>query len=222
MEVISSQGGVTDQGDTIMNRKVFDKLASLAGVLIVVILAAAGVLLVVGASFANNEVHNQLAQQEVYFPPASAFAHPTGHEVRATMIPYLSQYAGQEVLTGAQAHAYATHFIRIHLSEMPYGGVYAKVSGAAIAKPTTASLQALVQTSFRGTTLRAELLEAYGFSVFGEIASIGAIVSFILAGLMALLVGLGVIHARRTDETAPIFGGKGHPEATPERELVTV
>jgi len=194
-----------------MNRKVFDKLASIGGILMVVVLAAAGALLLVGANFANNQVNSQLAQQQVYFPSASAFAHPTGHEVRATMLPYLSQYAGQEVLTGAQAHAYATHFIRIHLSEMPYGGVYAKVSAAAIAKPTTAQLQTEVQTVFRGTTLRAELLEAYGFGVMGQIASIGAIVAFILAGLMALLVLFGVIHARRTDEAAALFGAEARP-----------
>ncbi len=180
-----------------MNRRVFDKLASLGGVLIVVVLAVAGGLLAWGASFANSEVHNQLSQQQVYFPPASAFAHPTGHEVRATMRPYLAQYAG-----------------------MPFGGVYAKASTAALAKPTTAQLQTEVQTIFKGTTLRAELLEAYGFSVFGNIASIAEIAAFILAGLMALLVAGGVLHARRTDETSTVFGPE--PEVHPAQELVSV
>jgi len=184
-----------------MKRKTLDLILTAGGAGLMVICVIAGVLLLWGSSFASNEVHNQLAQQQVYFPPASAFAHPTGHEVRATMRPYLEQYAGQEVLTGAQAQAYATHFIRIHLSEMPYGGVYAKVSAAAIAKPTTAQLQTLVQTVFRGTTLRAELLEAYGFSVFGTIAGDGAIAAFCVAGIMLFLTALGLLHIRRVPES---------------------
>jgi hypothetical protein len=100
--------------------------------------------------------------------------------------------------TGAQAEAYADHFIAVHLSEMPLGGVYAKVSAASRANPTNAALATEVQTSFQGTTLRGLLLEAYAFSEFGMIALWGAIVSFVLAGLMALLVAFGFWHARRT------------------------
>ncbi len=60
--------------------------------------------------------------------------------------------------------------------------------------------EATVQTVFQGTTLRGLLLEAYGFSVFATIALWGAIAAFILAGLMAVLVAFGIIHARKTDE----------------------
>jgi hypothetical protein len=105
------------------------------------------------------------------------------------------------VLTGAQARAYATHFIRIHLSEIPYGGVYAKLSAASIAKPTTATVAAEVQTVFRGATLRAELLEAYGFSVFGNIAADGAIAAFLVGGIMLVLTGQGLSHIRRVPAT---------------------
>ena len=86
-----------------------------------------------------------------------------------TMIPSVSQYAGQQLLTVAQAEAYANHFIAIHLSELPYGGVYAKISTAARENPKNAELKTLEQTSFQGTTLRGLLLEAYGFSFIGEI-----------------------------------------------------
>ncbi len=84
--------------------------------------------------------------------------------------------------TGAQAEAYADHFIAVHLSEMPYGGVYAKVSAASRANPTNTTLAAEVQTSFQGTTLRGLLLEAYAFSEFGLIALWAAIAAFALAG----------------------------------------
>src|SRR6202034_920592 len=114
------------------------------------------------------------------------------------MIPSVSKYAGQQLLTGPQAEAYADHFIAIHLSELPYGGVYAKISAAALAAPTNPKLKALEQTSLQGTTLRGLLLEAYAFSKIGEIMLWGAIASFILAVLMLGLVGLGFAHARST------------------------
>ena len=60
--------------------------------------------------------------------------------------------------------------------------------------------EAKVQTVFQGTTLRGLLLEAYGFSLIAEIAFWCAIAAFCLAGVMAVLVGLGFAHARRTDE----------------------
>ena len=84
-----------------MRRRVFDLLASLGGLLVAVVLVIAGALLMWGASFTNSSVHNQLAEQQVYFPPAAAFAHPNGTEITVGMKPYLLKYAGQEVLTGA-------------------------------------------------------------------------------------------------------------------------
>lgn len=42
------------------------------------------------------------------------------------------------------------------------------------------------------------LLEAYGFSVIGTVVFWGMIASFVLAALMAMLVGLGFWHAART------------------------
>ena len=115
-----------------MSRKVFDVLASSAGGVVVVVLVIAGGLLTWGHSFASSNVHDQLAQQQIYFPPKAAFAHPkAGTEITPSMIPSVSQYAGQQLLTGAQAKTYANNFMAVHLSEMPYGGVYSKISAAA-------------------------------------------------------------------------------------------
>ena len=97
-------------------------------------------------------------------------------------------------------------------SEMPYNGVYAKVSAALQADPTNATLKAEDQTVFQGTTLRGLLLEAYAFSVFAMLAMWAAIASFALALIMALLVAFGFWHARRTPESAEILT---HP-TTPE------
>ena len=189
-----------------MRRKVFDKLASAGGALIVVVLVVAGSLLMWGSNFASSTVHNQLDAQKIFFPPASAFAHPkAGSEITPSMIPVVSQYAGQQVLTGEQAKVYADNFIAVHLSEMPYNGVYASVSAASRANPNDKALAAEVQTSFQGTTLRAMLLEAYGFATFGQIAFIASIASFILAALMLLLVVAGFLHARKVSEETEIL-----------------
>ena len=101
---------------------------------------------------------------------------------------------------------------------MPYGGVYSRVSSASMAQPTNAKLATEVQTVFRGTTLRGLLLEAYAFWKFGQIALIGAIVSFILAGLMAVLTVIGWFHYRRTPDEQEF---PKHHDQTPEKELVT-
>jgi hypothetical protein len=182
-----------------MRRRVFDVLTSAVGLVLVVVLLVAGGLLMWGYSYDHNNVHNQLASQDIFFPSKAAFAHPkAGTEITPAMIPSVSQYAGQQLLTGPQAEAWADHFIAIHLSEMPYGGVYSKISTAARAEPKNTKLAELETTSFQGTTLRGLLLEAYGFSKIGTIMLYGSIASFILALILLGFVGLGFRHAQRT------------------------
>jgi hypothetical protein len=187
-----------------MKRKVFDVLASAGGAVVVVVLVIAGALLMWGYTFSSNNVHNELAQQQVYFPTRAEIlsAPPSSTEIPPKIKHFLLPYAGQEVLNGPQAETYADHFIAVHLSEMPYHGIYAEVSAAAMAapkgSPQAAKLSALEETIFRGTTLRSMLLEAYGFWTLGEIAMWAAIAAFSLAVVMAVLVALGIWHSRRT------------------------
>lgn len=197
-----------------MSRKVFDKLTSAGGVVIVVVLVVAGGLLTWGHSYVSSNVHDQLAMQQIYFPPQAAFAHPkAGTEITPSMIPSVSQYAGQQLLSGAQAKVYANDFIAVHLSEMPYHGIYSKISAAALAAPKNTQLAALKDTSFTGTTLRGLLLEAYAFSEIGTVMLWGAIASFILAAIMAALVALGLRHAARTSEDVPLRATRPVPAA---------
>jgi len=119
-----------------MRRKVFDKLVSAGGILIVVVLLVAGGLAMWGYSFANSNVHNQLAEQQIVFPSKAAFAHPkVGTEITPSMIPAVSQYAGQQLLSGRQAEVYANDFIAVHLQEIGGGKSYAQLSAAAMALP---------------------------------------------------------------------------------------
>lgn len=160
-------------------------------------------------SFANSNVHNQLAQQQITFPPASAFAHAAvGTEITPSMIPVVSQYAGQQLLTGKQAEAYADHFIAVHLQEIGGGKSYAQLSTEAMALPKGSAAytaaEAKVQTVFQGTTLRGLLLEAYAFWQMGQIALFASIACFALAAVMLIFTILGFVHMRRTPEEAEI------------------
>jgi hypothetical protein len=192
-----------------MRRNVFDVLASAGGAVLVVVLVVAGSLLMWGYSFASSNVTSQLAQQQITFPTQAAFAHPVvGSEITPSMIPSVSQYAGQQLTTGAQAETYANDFIAVHLQEIGGGKTYAQLSAAALAQPKGSpaytAAEATAQTVFQGTTLRGLLLEAYAFSEFGLIALYAGIASFILAGLMAILVAMGLWHSRRVPENTQI------------------
>jgi hypothetical protein len=191
--------------------------------LMVLVLVVAGALLMVGYNFANNNVHSQLAEQQITFPAQAAFAHPVaGGEITPSMIGTVSKYAGQELTTGQQAQVYANDFIAVHLNEIGGGKTYSQLSAQALALPKGSAAytaaEAKVQTVFQGTTLRGLLLEAYGFSVFATIAFWGAIAAFVVAGLMALLVVFGVLHARKTDEAKELLT---HTSPTKRGELVT-
>lgn len=178
-----------------MKRKTFDLILTVGGAALVVILAAAGALLLVGANYANSNVHNQLARQEIYFPSRHTILtkHSENYISRSVQLPY----AGQQVLTGDQAQAYA-YKVQMDVYNMPFHGVYSKISSYAMTHPTTQKMAALVTTSFKATTLQGLLLEAYAFSQFGTIATDGAIAAFSAAFVMLLLTGLGLWHVRRT------------------------
>jgi hypothetical protein len=177
-----------------MRRITFDKLLGTAGVALGVILFAVGGLLLWGSAYVHNTVTNQLAAQQVFFPPAAAFAHPkAGTEITPSMIPSVSQYAGQQLLTGQQAEAYADHFIAVHLQEIGAGKTYSQLSSEAMALPPAskqyAALEAQVQTVFRGDTLRSMLLNAYGWWKVSQITYIISLASFGL-GTLAFLAGI--------------------------------
>jgi hypothetical protein len=178
-----------------MRRRTFDALATAAGLLLVAVLVVAGVLLSWGHSYAGNQVASQLSAQKIVFPTTSS---PEFTILPAANRVQMARYAGQPMTTGAQAETYANYFIGRHLVLIGGGKTYSQLSGAALAQPKNAALQAQVETVFKGTTLRSMLLEAYGFWQLGQIALIAAIASFIAAGLMLILSILGFAHLRRT------------------------
>jgi hypothetical protein len=183
-----------------MRRKAFDTMLATGGLMVTVILLVAGGLLLWGHSFANSNVHSQLAEQQIVFPAKGSAA-----LAPAAIGPYLNKYAGQQLTTGPQAEAYANHFIGVHVTEIAGGQTYAQVSTKLQADPTNATLKAQQQALFQGETLRGLLLSAYGFWKFGEIALWAAIASFALAGVMLMLSALGFVHLRKVGETEEVF-----------------
>jgi hypothetical protein len=180
-------------------RSSFDKLISWTGIVVAVVLLFAGGLLVWASSFATSNVHDQLKAQQITMPAAAALTTP---DMKAN----LSQYAGQDLTTGAQAKAYADYYIQEHMNASSGGKTYSQVSGEFLAAnkadPTaqaTKDLGDLRQSLFMGTTLRGMLLNAYAFATLGTIAMWAAIASFIGAAVMLTLGVVGLRHAHKVE-----------------------
>jgi hypothetical protein len=157
-------------------------LAKLTSLTSVATMAAAGILAVgiiavVGGNYAKNVVHDQLVPQKITFPAANSPA----------LLPGVKQYAGQQLVNGSQAKAYANNFINVHLSEVAGGQTYAQVSAAAIAAPTNAKLAEEKATLFQGETLRSILLSAWGWSLVGTIATLAGFLMIALGAILFLL-----------------------------------
>ena len=179
-------------------------LFAAAGAALAAVLLIAGGLLLWGSAYVHNTVQGQLAAQQITFPPASAFAHAkAGTEITPNMIPSVSQYAGQQLLTGQQAEAYADHFIAVHVADMGGGKTYSQLSAESIAQPNNTQLATLVNTVFKGETLRSMLLNAYAW---WKVSQIAYIISLALFGL-GTVAGLGSIYLF-------VFGRR--PEAAPQ------
>jgi hypothetical protein len=199
----------------VVRRRTIDTVLIVAGVVITAVLVAAGALLTWGSNFAEDYVSDELSSQGIFFPDAASLQ----KEGRDDLI----EYADEQVTTGAEAEAYAS-FINGHLQGIADGTTYAELGGpqnearAALTaaqdsgedEATIAELQANVDeitgqrdTLFRGETLRGLLLSTFAWSTIGNIAGIAAIVSFVAAALMAVLVALGLAHRfRSTHRTA--------------------
>ena len=143
-----------------MRRKTFDAIATMAGLVLAVVLAIGGGLLVWGHSVVSTDVHTQLAAQKIVFPAAHS---PEIKALPASDAAAMTAYSGQLMTTGAQAQAYADHFIAVHLGEIGGGKTYSQLSAAAMAQPKNTALATQVATIFKGTTLRGMLLNAYGW-----------------------------------------------------------
>jgi hypothetical protein len=161
-----------------VNKDLRWRIIILQVVMIVVFGFGAGLAYYAG-NFTHDQIKAQLEPQQISFPA-----------VGKGLPESLNQYAGQQVLTGDQAHAYADKFIGLHLSEMgdPAGKPYSYWSGVARTETDPAKKAAaatLVETMFKGETLRSMLNQAWAFGTMGDIA-IYASIGLALAALMVV------------------------------------
>jgi hypothetical protein len=192
-----------------LRRPKIDRVLIGIGLVTTIVLATAGGLLTWGSRFSSNYVGDELSSQNITFPSADALT----QQGRTDLL----GFADQKLHTGAGAQAYAS-FINGHLQKIAAGATYADlgapetaanaaVTAAVAASAPAAQLDALKATAatvsnqrntlFKGETLRGLLLSAYAWSTVGRIAGLAALGAFIAAALMAILVGLGLVHLRR-------------------------
>ena len=190
-----------------MRRKSFDAIASATGLVLAAVLLTASGLLFWAHSFIDNNVHTQLAAQKIFMPKAGTDAIND-----PAVKPYLSKYAGQQVVNGAQAKAFADHYIAVHLKESTGGKTYSELSTLSRQDPTNTELAGQVQTSFRGETLRGMLLNAYAFWQMGRVAMIAAWVALGTGLAFVVLALLGLFHMRRTSYDVDMHVPGWHPE----------
>jgi hypothetical protein len=167
------------------------------------------------SNFTTDQIHQQLAPQQIVFPATAAQGLPSD----------LNQYAGQQVLTGDQAHAYAEKFIALHLQEIGQGHPYSYWSGQArvATDPAVAAKdQAIADTLFKGETLRSMLNEAWTFSVFAQIAYYAGL-AFALGALATLAaLAFGIYEMITGKEAVEVIAAPAEVSVMVERELVGV
>ena len=193
-------------------RRKIDSFLIAFGVVLTAALVVAGALLSWGAGFSDDYVGDELASQNITFPPADALR----EEGRGD----LAKFGGQKLDTGREAEAYAS-FIGGHLEKIAGGLTYAELGvpetaakdavvaaqEAGASEAEIAELQAKADgitgqrnTLFKGETLRGLLLTAFAWSTVGTIAGYAAIGAFSAAAVMLVLVVLGLLHIRKNKE----------------------
>jgi hypothetical protein len=213
-EALGMSGAVAPAQRTVaLKRRSIDSVLVGLGAAVVAVLIAAGGLLTWGSNFSNDYVHKELTAQHIFFPDRAALE----KEGRLD----LASYAGAQVGNGNQAKAYAS-YIAGHLETTGGGLTYADLgkpetaAKAAVTAATAAqapadqvsALQAKADgitnqrnTMFKGETLRGLLLSTFAWTTLGRIAGIAAIVSFLAAAVMVVLVALGMRHHHKLMST---------------------
>jgi hypothetical protein len=193
------------------------RIMSLQAVLFLVLGAASGFAFVQG-TFVTNQVHDELAAQQIFFPTADQIK--PGGALDPTEFPQeIRDQAGKQVLDGNQARIYANDFIGKHLQGIDGGRSYAQigtqVSGlqaqqANLSKtdPQYAALQTQIttlnaqrDTVFKGEMLRGALLNSYGWWTVGTYTTYAAFALAVVAlGVLGALVFEMFVAARKPEK----------------------
>ncbi|MGI9135905.1 MAG: hypothetical protein ACR2JS_02445 [Candidatus Nanopelagicales bacterium] len=168
-----------------MNRQKFDRVVSISGLVMAVVIAAAGALLLWGGTFAHSTVTEELTSQKISFATDAA-----------ELPPELASYAGVAVVDGPTAQAYSD-LVAVHMQGIGGGKTYSEVSGEWIAGGMKDPELAQTRTTlFMGESIRGMLLNAYAFWTIGTVAIIAAWVAFAAALVLLVLALLGFKHSK--------------------------
>ena len=175
-----------------MDRKSWDQIVSGAGAVVAVVLLALGAVAIFGGMFGRENVKDRLVPQKISLPPIEAMTPEEKAEV--------GDFAGAKVDTGTEAEAFS-RYIGLHLEEINEGKTYSETSAMARAEgldpKVAAELQGAADTLFKGESLRAILLNAYGW---WTVATLALYAGYALMGfglIMSVFAALGFRHARK-------------------------
>jgi len=197
-------------------RSTLDKLISGTGLLLAAVLLVAGGLLTWANVFIGDQVEEQLVAQDIVMPEGPALEGLSDKDVNA-----LEEFAGSTMDSGAEARAYADHYILAHMNAsgeelageaLSYSQASSKARelGSALAENPDATQAEIDEAAawsdlkaslFQGSTLRGLLLYAYAFATMGVIAGYAAIASYVGAAVLLVLGFLGLRHGKRIAAT---------------------
>jgi len=124
----------------------------------------------------------------------------------------IGTFAGQKVENGVQAEAFS-RYIGGHLEGINGGATYSETSAAArvegLDADKAAELQGKADTLFKGESLRAMLLNAYGWWTVATIALWAGFAMVIAGLLMGIFSILGFRHARKVVVKTAEFSVEG-------------
>jgi hypothetical protein len=164
----------------------------------IVVLALGAATAVYAGNFTNGQIRSQLEPQKIFFPKdISAVPEPEKSQ--------LQPYVGQQVLNGEQAHVFAESYLGLHLRELADGKVYSELSTEARTEKDPvlkAEKNELVQTAFRGESLRSMLNQAWAFGTMGTIAMYAGLGLGIAALLVTGTLLFELLAARKREEQA--------------------
>lgn len=181
-----------------MNRSSIYKILSTIGLVMTAVLLIASAALFFTQNFIHTQVTQQLEPQKIVFPAAGSTAINSLNAVDKAAV---SKYAGQQVVTGAQANVFANNYIAAHIKTISGDKAYAELSTESRSDPTNAKLAGKVDTVFKGETLRGMLLNAYAFDTMATVALFAAYGAAIAGLIMSVLSLLGYSYSQKADTT---------------------
>jgi hypothetical protein len=196
------------------------RIITLWGVLLVGALVVGAIAVYMGG-FIRGNVRDQLSAQQIQFTAAADLT-----PVEKAEAACLTQYGGAVMTTGAQARCYSEHYIGLHMKESAERAGFPGATYATLGKEQTqlraqivsaagnpdavktlsdkltaaGSLRTTLQS---GSTLRGQLLNAWGWDTFG----IGILVTGVALIAVALVFGAALAYELRTRAVADVTVG---------------